>query len=161
MLSRLKTKRPVTILTVGGIGLLEEYKKKYQVIEYDWINDSNLMVDLYSCADLFLMPSVAESFGLMAVEAMACSLPVVVFEGTSLPSVTFSPKCGIALKKGDTDSFVETVTRLISNPKECAKRGNLGRELAEKHYKIERYNKQMIQLYEGIYSKNKKTRRYG
>ncbi len=156
MLDRLKTKKPVTILTVGGTGFLEELKDKYQVIEYEWVNDNNLMVELYSASDLFLMPSVAEAFGLMAVEAMACSLPIVVFEGTSLPSVTFSPKCGIALKKGDTDSFVKTVTRLISNDKECIKRGNLGRELAEKYYKIERYNKQMIQLYEEIYSKNKK-----
>jgi glycosyltransferase involved in cell wall biosynthesis len=156
MLKNLNTEIPITILTVGDTGMINEFKDKYQVIEYEWVNDNNLMVELYSASDLFLMPSVAEAFGLMAVEAMACSLPIVVFEGTSLPSVTFSPKCGIALKKGDTDSFVKTVTRLISNDKECIKRGNLGRELAEKYYKIERYNKQMIQLYEEIYSKNKK-----
>jgi hypothetical protein len=51
---------------------------------------------------------------------------------------------------------VETVTRLISNPKECAKRGGLGRELAEKHYGIERYNKQMINLYNKIYLRKNK-----
>jgi glycosyltransferase involved in cell wall biosynthesis len=156
MLNELVFSLPVTILTVGETGALEELKGRYQVIEYPWVNDNNLMVELYSASDLFLMPSVAEAFGLMAIEAMACSLPVIVFEGTALPDVTFAPKCGIALKKGDTDSFVETVTRLISNPKECAKRGGLGRELAEKHYGIERYNKQMINLYNKIYLRKNK-----
>jgi len=156
MLSKLKTKKLVTILTVGGTGLLNEFKDKYQVIEYEWVNDNNLMVELYSASDLFLMPSVAEAFGLMAVEAMACSLPVIVFEGTSLPSVTFSPKCGIALKRGDTDGFVQTVNRLISNPKECRERGNLGRELTVEHYKIGRYHKQLIELYTKSYFKSKK-----
>ncbi len=161
MLKKLKSKKKPILLTVGQTGTLDELKDKYRVIENPWINDNKFLVELYSVADLFLMPSVAESFGLMAVEAMACSLPVIVTEGTALPGVTFAPECGITLKKGDTDSFVKTVTRLMSNPKECIKRGHLGRELAEKHYKIERYNKQMIQLYEEIYSKNKKTRRYG
>ena len=156
VLTKLKTKKEVTILTVGGTGLLGDLKKKYQVIEYKWVNDNNLMVELYSASDLFLMPSVAEAFGLMAIEAMACSLPVIVFEGTSLPSVTFSPKCGIALKRGDTESFVNTVERLISSPKECRERGNLGRELAVEHYKIERYNKQLIELYTKIYWKSKR-----
>ena len=155
MLSKLKTKKLVTILTVGGTGLLNEFKDKYQVIEYEWVNDNNLMVELYSASDLFLMPSVAEAFGLMAVEAMACSLPVIVFEGTSLPSVTFSPECGIALKRGDTDSFVNTVERLISSPKECKDRGDIGRQLAENNYDLERYNSQIINLYEGIVNKIK------
>ncbi len=150
MLDVLNPRVPVTILTVGGTGLLNEYKKKYQLIEYDWVNDNNLMVDLYSCADLFLMPSVAEAFGMMAIEAMACSLPVIVFEGTSLPSVTFSPKCGIALKRGDTESFVKTVERLILSPKECISRGEIGRQLAEDNYSLERYYSQIINLYEGI-----------
>lgn len=155
MLTKLKTKKEVTILTVGGTGLLNEFKDKYQVIEYEWVNDNELMVELYSASDLFLMPSLAEAFGMMAIEAMACSLPVIVFEGTSLPSVTFSPKCGIELKREDTDSFVKTVERLISNPKECIERGEIGRQLSEKNYDLERYNSEIIKLYEGIFNNNK------
>lgn len=155
MLEKLNSKKSVTILTVGETGMLNELKDKYQIIENEWVNDNNLMVELYSASDLFLMPSVAEAFGLMAVEAMACSLPVIVFEGTSLPSVTFSPKCGIALKRGDTDSFINTVERLISSPKECKERGDIGRQLAESNYDLERYNSQIINLYDGIANKIK------
>lgn len=155
MLEKLNSKKSVTILTVGETGMLNELKDKYQVIENKWVNDNNLMVELYSASDLFLMPSVAEAFGMMAIEAMSCSLPVIVFEGTSLSSVTFSPKCGIALKRGDTESFVKTVERLISSPKECKERGEIGRQLAENNYDLERYNSQIINLYEGIVNKIK------
>ena len=124
MLKKLKTKKKPILLTVGQTGTLDELKDRYRIIEHPWVNDNKFLVELYSAADLFLMPSVAEAFGLMAVEAMACSLPVIVFEGTSLPSVTFSPECGIALKRGDTESFVKTVERLISSPKECKERGD-------------------------------------
>jgi glycosyltransferase involved in cell wall biosynthesis len=156
MLKKLDSKKSITILTVGDTEMLNKLKDKYQIIEYEWVNNNDLMVDLYSAADLFLMPSVAEAFGLMAIESMACNLPVIVFEGTSLPSVTFSPKCGIALKKGDTETFVKTVERLISDPKECKERGVLGRKLVEEHYQIERYHNQLIGLYEEICKRNKK-----
>ncbi len=155
MLSRLKTKKPVTILTVGGTGFLDELKSKYQVIEYEWVNDNNLMVELYSASDLFLMPSVAEAFGLMAIEAMACSLPVIVFEGTALPSITFAPECGIAIKKGDINTFVTSVKSLISHPEESKLRGNKGRKLVERYYDVNIYNKRMINLYKDIYKRNK------
>jgi glycosyltransferase involved in cell wall biosynthesis len=155
MLKKLRTKKKPILLTVGQTGTLDELKDKYRIIEYPWVDDNDFLVKLYSIADLFLMPSVAESFGLMAVEAMSCSLPVIVFEGTSLPSVTFSPKCGIALKRGDTDSFVNTVERLISSPKECKERGDIGRQLAESNYDLERYNSRIINLYEGIANKIK------
>lgn len=156
MFKELNFKKPITILTVGETGMLEDLKEKYQIIENGWINDNGLMIDLYSASDLFLMPSVAEAFGLMAIEAMACSLPVIVFEGTSLPNITFSPKCGIALKRGDVNSFVGTIDRLVSDSKECIKRGEMGRQLAEKYYDIERYHKEMINLYNDIFNKIKK-----
>lgn len=156
MLKNLNPERPVTLLTVGDTGMVEEYKNKYQIIEYGWVNDNSLMVDLYSVSDLFLMPSTAEAFGLMAIESMACSLPIIVFEGTSLPKVSFSPECGIALKKSDTKAFVSTVERLIKNPEERKARGKLGRELAVKHYNIDAYHNKVIDIYKEIYSRNKK-----
>lgn len=153
MLRDLATNRPITILTVGKTGLLDEYEDKYQIIEYEWINDNNLMIDLYSASDLFLMPSIAESFGLMAVEAMSCSLPIIVFKGTALPSVTFSPDCGIALEKGKTKEFVATVERLLESPHECLERGIKGREITERYYDINIYNERIIDLYKKILSK--------
>lgn len=151
MLRKLSVKKKVSIITVGATGLLEDLRDKYDIYEYGWINDDDKLAELYSISDLFLMPSVAESFGLMAIEAMASSLPVIVFEGTALPSVTFANKCGISLKKEDEKAFVNAVEGLINNPKECIRLGNLGRKLAEENYDINIYNNNMINLYKEVY----------
>lgn len=151
MLKSLDTKnKKIVLLTVGKTGLLNSFKKKYQVIEYNWINNNKELVNLYSIADLFLMPSIAESFGLMAVEAMACSLPIIVFDGTALKDITHSPECGIVLKREDTKSFVSMIKKLINSPEECERRGDLGRKIAEKEYNIQKYNNRMIKLYKSI-----------
>ncbi len=155
VLSKMKKLEKIVFITVGKTGLLDEYKDKFKIIEYSWISNPEEMVKLYSISDLFLMPSVAESFGLMAVEAMSCSLPVIVSEGTALPGITFAPDCGIELKKGDTKKFIGTILRLISSPEECTSRGKRGRKLVEKHYNIKRYNEDLINLYKEILKRNK------
>jgi len=105
------------------------------------------------------MPSVAESFGLMAVEAMSCSLPVVVLEGTALPSVTFAPNCGLSLKKGDTGGLVETIERLRMSPEERDRRGQKGRRIVEEYYDINIYNTRLINLYRSVIKESKNERR--
>jgi glycosyltransferase involved in cell wall biosynthesis len=142
--------KKIVLLTVGKTGLLDSFKKKYRIIEHNWINNNQKLIDLYSISDLFLMPSIAESFGLMAVEAMACSLPIIVLDDTALKEVTYSPECGIVLKKGDTNNFVTAIENLIENPNECKRRGDLGRKITEKEYNIEEYNNKIIKLYESI-----------
>lgn len=158
-LSKLSKGGSIVLLTVGEVGLLDKYKKEYRIIEYEWVDDNNLLVDLYSAADLFLMPSVAESFGLMAVEAMSCSLPVVVLEGTALPSVTFAPNCGLSLKKGDTGGLVETIERLRMSPEERDRRGQKGRRIVEEYYDINIYNTRLINLYRSVIKESKNERR--
>lgn len=155
VLDKLELSTNITILTVGQTGLLDDYKSKYQIVEYEWLNEPEKLVELYSVANLFLMPSIAESFGMMAIEAMSCSLPIIVFEGTALPGVTFSPGCGIALKKGDTDGFVKTVTRLIKSSDECKKRGAMGRALVKDNYNVALYNQRMMKLYDEIFARTK------
>ncbi len=157
MLNKLDVERNIIILTVGKVGLLKEVKKKYQIIEFEWINNSSKMADLYSAADLFLMPSTAESFGLMAVEAMACSLPVIVSQGTALETVCNSPEYGISIKLGNSEKFSNVVTKLVEDSEECLKRGDLGRELVEREYSIDRFYTKITSLYDEIYKRKRKN----
>jgi len=157
MLKRLNPSKPITLLTVGQKGLLNNFKFKFNVIDYDWITDDNLMAKIYHACDVFLMPSTAEAFGLMAIEAMASSRPIVVFDGTSLPDVTFAPDCGIVVKQGDVAGLCEAVERLMANPEECERRGTLGRQLVEKHYSYDQYFNKLLMLYEDVI-KRKRSR---
>lgn len=153
MLDRLAPERPVTLLAVGNQGMLNEYENRYQVVDFGWITDNKFLSELYRASDLFLMPSTAEAFGLMAIEAMASGIPILVCEGTSLPGVAFAPDCGIAIPQNDSAAMCRAVERLISDPGECRKRGELGRRLAVEHYRFDSYIDHHIRLYEEIISR--------
>lgn len=154
MLQRLSVEKPVTLIAVGNPGMLSAYRNKFQILDLGWVTDNAIMADLYCASDLFLMPSTAEAFGLMAIEAMASGRPVVVCEDTSLPDITFAPECGISIPQNDSGSMCRVVTRLINNPEECQKRGKIGRELAQKNYDFKDYIKRHIDLYECMLNRN-------
>lgn len=135
-LERLQTEVPICLLTLNDKGRIEPFKDRFQVVELGWINDDELMRDVYDATDLFLMPSLADSFGLMAVEAMAFGKPTICFEGTALPEVIFTPEAGVAVASRDAHALVNAIERLIRNPEERLQRGKRSRELAEKHYDI-------------------------
>lgn len=146
--------RNITILTVDQTGLLEEFNEKYQIIDFGWIDDTKLK-DLYQVADVFLMPSEQEAFGMMAVEAMSCGCCPVVIEGTSLPEVVNAPEHGIVTTKQD---FAKTLYRLVKS-KECLKsRGLKCYEYAQKEYNKEIYISRLIRCYEDIVSRWKVRR---
>lgn len=69
------------------------------------------MPALYRNAAALLMTSRAEGFGLPALEAMACGVPVVAFANTSLPEVVGD--AGLLVPDGDTDEMAEQVLRLL------------------------------------------------
>lgn len=155
MLDILNFSQKVVLLTVSKKGLLNKHSDKYIIHDHGWVNDAVELSDLYSASDIFLMPSIAEAFGLMAIEAMASGIPVIIFEGTALPSITFAPKCGIALKKGEVQKFAETVEFLMQNESERKRRGDLGVQLAKENYDIQKYNSTFCELYEEIFQRNK------
>ena len=150
MLESLKAKKQITLVTVGEKGLLNKYRYKYKVVDFGWINDEKELSDIYACADVFLMPSTAEAFGVMAIEAMASSVPVVVMEGTALPDVVNAPHYGVAFDRDNVSDFTSKVEWLIEDDKERKKRGIMCRQLAEEKYDEKIYFSNMLTLYKSL-----------
>ena len=157
-LKNLKTEKKVTILTCEGVGLLDEVKDKFNVRDLGVIKDKEMIVAMNAC-DIFLMPSLSESFGLMAIEAMSCAKPVVVFDNSALPSVTRAPKCGYLVKDRDSADLEKAIKELIENPKERMRRGKLGKKIVEKDYQEKKYYDSLRKLYKKVYNKKRKTRK--
>lgn len=153
-LKELETDKKITLLSCSETGLLDDLKDKYRVIDLGNIGDK-IMVDAYNACDMFLMPSRGESFGLMAIEAMASSRPVVIFDNSALPYVTFAPECGVLVENKNSHKLMEAIKMLIDNPEEREKRGKLGRKLAEENYDLNKYNQRIVEIYEEVYERQK------
>jgi N-acetyl-alpha-D-glucosaminyl L-malate synthase BshA len=74
------------------------------------------LVPILSTADLFLMPSQSESFGLSALEAMACEVPVISSSVGGLPELQVHGQTGYIAEFGDIDRMARYAIDLLTNP---------------------------------------------
>lgn len=153
-LKNLNTKKNIVVLTCSNKGKLDEVKDKYKVIDLGEIKDTEMIMAMNAC-DIFLMPSIGESFGMMAIEAMSCEKPVIVFNNSALPSVTHAPECGYLVKNKDSKDLEKAIKYLVEHEEERKKRGKLGLEIVKNEYDLNTYNKKLSALYKTI-NKSKK-----
>lgn len=73
------------------------------------------VAELLSCADVFLLPSSKESFGLVALEAMACGVPVVASNIGGVPEVVPAGEAGFLCPMGDVEAMAEAVSQILSD----------------------------------------------
>lgn len=156
-LMSLESSENLTLITVGNKKVPIDLKEKFKVLELGWQNDEKVMNNFYNATDIFLMPSLAETFGLMSIEAMAHECNVIVFKDTVLEEITFSNKCGIAVKYKSSYELANKIQELIYNKDERIYRGKLGKEIVSKYYKYSDYIDKHIKLYENIFERNKEN----
>jgi L-malate glycosyltransferase len=108
--------------------------------------------DYLSIADLFLLPSESESFGLSALEAMACEVPVIATRVGGVPEVVEEGGCGYLFDVGDTNSMSETAVSILSNDEVRARLGHRGREIAISRFATDRIIPQYEELYRKVIS---------
>lgn len=96
-----------------------EYLAKDLGIDNDvkFYGEQESFIELLSIADLFLMPSQSESFGLSALEAMACGVPVISSNAGGLPELNLHGETGYIAEIGDVDKMAEYALRLLEDPK--------------------------------------------
>ncbi|MEL7001502.1 MAG: N-acetyl-alpha-D-glucosaminyl L-malate synthase BshA [Bacteroidota bacterium] len=101
--------------------------------------------EVLSVADLFLMPSEKESFGLAALEAMACEIPVISSDAGGLPELNINGKTGFISKVGDVEDMTKNaMTILDKNNLQTFKKNALARA---KEFEISK----IMPIYEEVY----------
>ncbi|MGQ0848974.1 MAG: glycosyltransferase [Actinomycetota bacterium] len=110
-----------------------------------------LLVDVYRAADLLLVPSRSESFGLVAAEAQACGTPVIAARTGGLAYVVDSGTTGVLVDGFDRDDWAETAVRLLDDP---ALRQKMGKAAVEwsRQFSWESTVRRYLELYRGVLS---------
>ena len=106
--------------------------------------------DYLSVADLFLLPSQSESFGLSALEAMACEVPVIATRVGGVPEVIEEDGCGYMFDVGDVDRMAEAAIQVLSDDGLRERLGRRGREIAVTRFTTDQIIPQYEQLYKSV-----------
>jgi N-acetyl-alpha-D-glucosaminyl L-malate synthase BshA len=102
---------------------------------------------LLSDADVFLLPSQSESFGLSALEALAAGVPVVGSDAGGLPEVVASGETGLLYPVGDVESMAAGVLSILGDPARKAAMSAAAMADARARFSLDT----IVSQYEGLY----------
>jgi glycosyltransferase involved in cell wall biosynthesis len=144
-------------LKIAGRGASEaEYKNLVRglgiegSVEFLGFVDHSYLPKLLSTFDIFVMPSLEESFGVAALEASATGLPVVASRVGGVPEVVNDDVTGFLVGRKNVDELSAALERLIENPELRSGMGKAGRKLVEEKYMWSNNLLSMKNLYEKI-----------
>lgn len=103
--------------------------------------------ELLACADLFLLPSESESFGLAALEAMSCGVPVVASRVGGIPEVVEDGVTGHLLSLGDVEGMADAGAAVLGDEKAWASMSQAARRRAGDRFSAD----QIVRDYETYY----------
>ena len=117
--------------------------------------DHDQLVHAYSTATVAVLPSLYEGFGLPAVEAMACELPVVAYDSGALPEVIGTDGvAGTLVRRGDQPALAREIAAYLDDPAAAARAGRAGRERVLQHFTWRKAARETAALYEEVRDAN-------
>jgi N-acetyl-alpha-D-glucosaminyl L-malate synthase BshA len=156
--AKVKKRHPKTRLVMVGDGPERGacvYKAEQLGVSEDviFVGKQGKIADYLGVSDVFLLPSELESFGLAALEALACEVPVIATRIGGIPEVVSDGECGYLSEVGDTTNMAEDTSRLLEDENLRRAMGEKGRELAVQRYGSDKIIPQYINFYERIVNK--------
>lgn len=136
----------IHLVSVQQQGLASIYTDNLSVTEFPWTNKPSDVSQLYSLADVFVMPSTDESFGMMALEAMSCGRPVITTSGSATAEIVKCPELEID-ENVSVESLRTVLERSIRTKDLLPKLGIEARERAVTNFSLNSYLDNLVGLY--------------
>ena len=133
------------ILLVGNISADVSLSEK--IIHVPATNSVDELVSYYSMADVFVQPSLEETFGKVSAEALSCGTPVVCFDSTANPELV-GEGCGAVVKVGNVENMLGEIRGILKNGKDDYQ--TACRRFAKKSFKKESNLDQYMTLFEKL-----------
>src|SRR5438046_2993624 len=106
-----------------------------------------MLSTIYSAADVFVIPSLQESFGQTVIESLACGTPVVGFASGGIPDMVRPGHTGWLAPTGDTAALRNAMVTALSDPRRAELSANC-RRIALQEYSLDTQARAYAQLYE-------------
>lgn len=127
------------IVMVGNVKEEDRKMMPDNILTPGVLKDVTLLANYYSLADVFVNPSLQETFGKVTAEALACGTPVVVNDATATPEI--AGDCGIVVHNNNMDEYYSSIEKVLALGKsyytsKCVERANT---LFNKNKNLEEY----------------------
>jgi N-acetyl-alpha-D-glucosaminyl L-malate synthase BshA len=152
--AEVRKRMPVKLVMVGdgpekagAEQLARELRVERDVL---FLGNQDCMEELLPLADVFLLPSSSESFGLVALEAMSAEVPVVASNAGGLPEVVEHGVTGYLHDSGHIEGFVASVLKLLTNDPLRRAMGRRARREARARFNVDDMVSRYIKVYDSL-----------
>jgi N-acetyl-alpha-D-glucosaminyl L-malate synthase BshA len=150
--AKIAEKVPAKLLMIGDGPTREcaaTLARELGVMDRTWfLGKQNNIEQWLAMADLLLFPSDHESFGLAALEAMSCEVPVIATQSGGLPEVIENGVSGVLCEVGDTEGMAAAGIDLLTNPQKAEAMGKAARQRVIDHF----HPDNIVPRYEALYN---------
>ena len=116
-----------------------------------WLGHQARPERVMQAADLFVLTSVGEAFGLVLAEAMACGLPIVGSNSGAIPEIVEDGKTGFLVPPLSPEGFADAIDKLAHDASLRLRMGAAGRRRAQQLFSVESHVQHMLEVYETIW----------
>lgn len=114
-----------------------------------WVSEEELIEFYFSC-DVFVAPSIYESFGLVYLEAMACGKPVIGTDIGGIPEVVNKNKTGLLIPLGNKQALIDSLVDLLIDEKKRELIGKTARQEVEENFTDTVMAKKTLKVFEEL-----------
>lgn len=147
-LEKLATKSSYEFVIFGSSHNIKTHIDGINIHHFGVIDDDTILSKLYSAADVMVVPSIQESFGQTASEAMSCGTPVVAFATTGLIDIIDHQQNGFLARPYDTGALADGIEWIFNEIGRSNSLSLLARKKAEAVFSIEHVASQYAELYD-------------
>ncbi len=134
------------------------YRKN--VLFSEWVHDRKTLASYYMAADVFVMPSYFESFGLSILEAAMSGTPVIASNIDGPEEIFVKPMLAYGVNPGNVDGLVHWLDFVFSNPENCKENAERVQKVVSEKYSIDRNLERTLDLYNEVIEEGKKIKTF-
>ena len=145
-----KTRKPFRLLVAGNRAREWETAVGVPVTAVDMVKDDQLLATLYSAADVFVHPALADNLPNGVLESLACGTPVVAFDVGGVGEAVRPMETGYLARCKDAADLAQGMARLLDDPELRRRLSGRCREIAEAEYDMGLQAKRFEELYRTV-----------